>query len=178
MIPMTDMARLQLNWVFKSKPWNSPVPRLPEGCENAIKSPDLMILFFKSMAILQRPFDDLLRLWRRLIRRQHMVFAGLQKPPANSAFWALLQRNTIIHRIFTSYLKLHEPYKGVKSASDSEPFFLSGFLHEIQLTKIQLPPFLKGDESDIGIRELREQMEELKVNSFGVVVNSFPLSPP
>ncbi|CAL1410144.1 unnamed protein product [Linum trigynum] len=147
---------------------------LPEGCENvnAIKSPELMIPFFKSMAVFQRPVEDLLRNWRPDCIVADVVFTWATETAGRLCIPRLFFNGTGAFAVSLLHaLKFHEPYKEVES--DSEPFLLPGLPHEIQLTKLQLPPFLKGDESDSGIKELREKMEESEVNSFGAVVNSF-----
>ncbi|CAI0557437.1 unnamed protein product [Linum tenue] len=144
---------------------------LPEGCENvsAIKSPDLMIPFFKAMAVFQRPVEDLLRNWRPDCIVADVVFTWATETAGRLCIPRLFFNGTGAFVVSVLHaLKLHEACNGLES--DSEPFLVPGLPHEIRLIKTQLPPFVKGDQSDSGIREA---MEESEVNCFGTVLNSF-----
>ncbi|CAN0846371.1 Scopoletin glucosyltransferase [Linum grandiflorum] len=64
-----------------------------------------------------------------------------------------------------------QPWKGVES--DSEPFVMPGLPHRIEFTKLQLPPFWKGEGITEEWLEMRDLINRSEETSFGAVVNSF-----
>ncbi|KAL6001712.1 hypothetical protein ACLOJK_007453 [Asimina triloba] len=65
-------------------------------------------------------------------------------------------------------LERRRPHDGV--ASDSEPFVVPGLPHPIQLTRSQVPDYLKDHKGFFG---LWERVRETNLKSFGYVMNSF-----
>ncbi|KAF7849356.1 hypothetical protein BT93_L0887 [Corymbia citriodora subsp. variegata] len=146
---------------------------LPPGCENldSVESQEMFLKFIKATEMLKQPLEDLLNEdppdclvadmffpWATDVAQRlgvpRIVFHGM-------SFFALCAMECI---------RLHEPHKIV--SSDSDPFAIPNFPHEIKLTRKQLPEHLcSGVENDF--MRLNREAKESEIRSFGVIVNSF-----
>ncbi|CAN0846375.1 UDP-glycosyltransferase 73B4 [Linum grandiflorum] len=158
MIPIVDMARLFSRRGVKSTIITTPLNAagLPEGCENvnAIKSPDMLFPFFMSMHAFRQPVEQLLKLWK-----PDCIVADLFFP------WATQSAHSLgIPRLF---------FNGTSSFAICLMHCFTRLPHRIEFTKLQLPPFWKGEGITEEWLEMRDLINRSEETSFGAVVNSF-----
>ncbi|KAJ4705028.1 Glycosyltransferase [Melia azedarach] len=144
---------------------------LPDGCENfdLIPSFDLLFNFFKSIEMLQRPFEHLFKLqtpkpsciisdmcytWSvesaNKLNVPRITFHGF------GCFCLLCLHNTRISKVYENV------------TSDSEYFTVPDLPDEIALTRVQLPISIRDGMKDFGDRIIESDMK-----SYGVIVNTF-----
>lgn len=149
---------------------------LPEGCENLDSLPfsnDMLKRFFLAIDMLQQPMEQFLLeqhplpsciisgagiSWIMEISRKFHVPTLLFQ--GTSCFSHLCSHN--IHQY-----KVHESVE-----SDSEPFFVPGLPHQIEVTKAQLPMIISST-SDSELQQFRKKVLEVGSTAHGVVLNSF-----
>jgi len=146
---------------------------LPEGYENLdiLPSRDLLRKFYKVLSMLQQPLEkhleketppptciisDKCLSWTSITAQNfnipRLVFHGM-------GCFSLLSSHNI---------KLYNAHNSV--SSDSEPFFIPGIPHRIEITKAQLPgAFVALPDLD----DFRNKMQGAESTAYGVVVNSF-----
>ncbi|CAN1197388.1 Scopoletin glucosyltransferase [Linum perenne] len=147
---------------------------LPEGCENvnAIKSPDMLFPFFMSMHAFKQPVEELLRLWNPDCIVADLFFHWATESAHSLGIPRLFFNGTSSFAISLMHcFTRHEPWKGVES--DSELFVMPGLPHQVEFTKLQLPPYWKGEGLNDTLLKMRDQINESEEKSFGAVVNSF-----
>nr|AFJ52945.1 UDP-glycosyltransferase 1 [Linum usitatissimum] len=147
---------------------------LPEGCENVntIKSADMLLPFFMSMHAFKKPVEELLELWKPDCFVADLFFHWGTESAHSLGIPRLFFNGTSSFAICLMHcFTRQEPWKGVES--DSEPFVMPGLPHRIEFTKLQLPPFWKGEGITEEWLEMRDLINESEEKSFGAVVNSF-----
>jgi len=148
---------------------------LPEGCENAdsliMTSHEMLNMFFKALAMLQQPLEQLLHDYHADCLVADVFFPWATDAAAKFGIPRLVFYGTgFFSMTADESLNRYEPHK--KVLSDSEPFVIPIFPGDIKLTRMQLPDFVRqGVETDI-TKVLKEAVEA-GMRSYGTVVNSF-----
>ncbi|KAJ8632023.1 hypothetical protein MRB53_025359 [Persea americana] len=144
---------------------------LPEGCENldSVTSPEMTLAFLKAVNLLLHPFEQ-------LVERLHpdCIVSDMFLP------WTIdvTEKFNIPRLVFhgTSYFALcvsnsiqrYAPHESV--STETEPFLVPKLPHPIEITKSQMPDFLK---SQTPFKETMQKVKEADSRSYGVVMNSF-----
>ncbi|XP_071908341.1 UDP-glycosyltransferase 73D1-like [Coffea arabica] len=154
-------------------PFPSTEVGLPPGCENldSVPSRDLLRKFYTALHSLQQPLEQYLQehkhppsciisdkcmSWTSQTARKfqvpRIIFHGM-------CCFSLLSAHNI---------KLYKSHLSVRSAA--EPFVIPGMPMHVQITKAQLPgSFVALPDLD----DVRDQMRDAELSSYGVVVNTF-----
>ncbi|KAK2665016.1 hypothetical protein Ddye_003590 [Dipteronia dyeriana] len=146
---------------------------LPEACENvnSITSPEMEINFYKTIVLLQQPFEQLLEEFRPNCLVADMMITWATEAADKFEIPRLCFHGTGFFALSVYYsLMEHEPYKAV--TSDYEPFVVLGLPDQVKLTRQQLSPSVKV-EPEKEIVEMVEQGIRAEMTSYGVLVNSF-----
>ncbi|KAL5719511.1 hypothetical protein ACHQM5_012276 [Ranunculus cassubicifolius] len=149
------------------------VPGLPKGCEDidSVPSPAMMQYFFKALALLEQPVEDLLT-----ELRPHCLVSDMFFP------WSaeLANRHGIPRLVFYGMacfphcaienIKRYTPFKNVDS--NTEPFVVPGLPHRVEMTRSELADHILTEGAGFGSGIIGE-VERAEPKSFGVIVNSF-----
>ncbi|KAJ9695289.1 hypothetical protein PVL29_010664 [Vitis rotundifolia] len=146
---------------------------LPEGCESLDRLPsrDLYGNLFIGIGMLKQPveklFDELQPRVSCIIADKYLVWTDdtarrFQIPrlvfDGISCFSLLCTHNLHVS-------KVHE------KVSEGEPFVVPGLPDRIELTRAQLPGSVNTSGTDL--REMRNQIREVELAAYGVLVNTF-----
>ncbi|XP_002518722.4 uncharacterized protein LOC8288161 [Ricinus communis] len=150
---------------------------LPEGCENMDviishqDGKDLVMKFFRAIARLQQPLENLLGECKPDCLVADMFFPWTTDAAAKFGIPRLVFHGINFFSLCTGEcIKLYEPHK--KVSSDSEPFVIPYLPGEIKYTRKQLPDFLRQQEENDFLKMVKA-VKESELKSYGVIVNSF-----
>ncbi|KAK2991552.1 hypothetical protein RJ640_016587 [Escallonia rubra] len=146
---------------------------LPEGCESLdqVTSDDLIPNFINALSMLEEQLEQVLQECRPNCLVADMFFPWATDVAAKFDIPRLVFHGSSFFALcVTESLRLHKPYKNV--SSDSEPFVLPDFPHEIKLTKKQLYG-RETEEAETDFTKFLSQVSESYLRSYGVVFNSF-----
>ncbi|KAL6218869.1 hypothetical protein ACLB2K_012076 [Fragaria x ananassa] len=200
MIPVSDMAKLfasygvkitivttplnairfaqttqssKFNIQIKAIEFPSEEAGLPKGCENVdtLPSPDLVNPFFKATRLLQPQFEELLKEFKPTCIVADMVFPWATEAAAKFGIPRLVFSGTSFFAMCAlDCVKVYEPYS--KVSSETEPFVIPYLPGEIELTRAQLPDFIKNNVLN-DVTQLLKEAREAELKSFGIIMNSF-----
>ncbi|KAK9942040.1 hypothetical protein M0R45_007730 [Rubus argutus] len=146
---------------------------LPKGCENLdlLPSPELVDNFLKASRLLQAPLELLLKELKPSCLVADMFFPWATEAAAKFGIPRLVFHGTSFFSLCASEcVRLHEPYKSV--SSETEPFVIPNLPGGIELTRSQVPDFVKNNVVN-DLTQLLKDAKESELKSYGVVVNSF-----
>ncbi|XP_077251280.1 scopoletin glucosyltransferase-like [Tasmannia lanceolata] len=144
---------------------------LPQGSENLQpnSSPLMISNFFKAINMLKDPFEQLVRELLPDCIISDMFFPWTVDIAAKFNIPRLFfNGSSFFHLCVSDSLNRYKPHENV--ASDIETFVVPGLPHPIELTRSQLPDFMKTQNDSTGVMV---QIAESIVRSYGVVMNSF-----
>ncbi|KAK6946075.1 UDP-glucuronosyl/UDP-glucosyltransferase [Dillenia turbinata] len=146
---------------------------LPQDCENAEKvtSEEMSLKFVKAAAMLQDPFEKILRDVQPQCLVADMFFPWASHVAAKFGIRRLSFLGTSFFSLCAGEcLRLYKPQ--VQVSSDSEPFEIPGLPDTVEVTRKQIPYAIRsGEESEIN--KWMESCVEDELKSYGVLVNSF-----
>ncbi|XP_049414793.1 scopoletin glucosyltransferase-like [Solanum stenotomum] len=146
---------------------------LPEGCErlDLVPSPELFNNFFKATAMMQEPFENLVKECRPDCIVSDMLFPWSTDSAAKFNIPRIVFHGTGFFALCVAEsIKRNKPFKNV--SSDSETFAVPNLPHQIRLTTTQLSPFDLEEEEAI-IFQIFHEVREADLKSYGVIFNSF-----
>ncbi|KAJ7967486.1 Glycosyltransferase [Quillaja saponaria] len=146
---------------------------LPEGCENfnLFSTPEMHMKFFRATTFMEKPLEELLKEHRPDCLVADTFFPWAVDVAGRYGIPRLIFDGRGYFSLCASMcLEKYEPHK--KVSSDSEFFSIPYFPHEINLSRNQIPDFLKReDDSEFG--KLVKAAKESESRSLGFVINSF-----
>lgn len=127
--------------------------------------------FFLATKLLRQPLEQLLSQHRPDCLVADMFFPWATDAARKFGIPRLVFHGTSFFSLCaTECIRLYEPHR--KVSSDSQPFTIPNFLDPIELTRAQLPEYLRrGTEDDL--TKLLHESKESELRSYGVIVNSF-----
>ncbi|KAL3382777.1 hypothetical protein AABB24_002333, partial [Solanum stoloniferum] len=146
---------------------------LPEGCErlDLVPSPELFKNFFKATAMMQEPFENLVKECHPDCIVSDMLFPWSTDSAAKFNIPRIVFHGTGFFALCVAEsIKRNKPFKNV--SSDSETFAVPNLPHQIRLTTTQLSPFDLEEEEAI-IFQIFHEVREAYLKSYGVIFNSF-----
>ncbi|KAM7474107.1 hypothetical protein LguiB_021350 [Lonicera macranthoides] len=146
---------------------------LPEGTENMDQctSDEMLVTFFKATTMLQEPLEKLMGELRPDCLVADMFFPWATQAASRFGIPRLVFHGTSFFALCaTAIMKMYKPFKDVES--DSEPFILPNFPHEIKLLRTQVSRY-EREEIDNDFTKLSNQIKDSDLESYGVIVNSF-----
>ncbi|XP_062025274.1 probable UDP-glucosyl transferase 73B6 [Rosa rugosa] len=146
---------------------------LPKGCENldSLPLPELANKFFKATRLLQAPIEELLKEFKPTCLVADMFFPWATEAAAKFGIPRLVFHGTSFFSLCASEcVRLYEPYNTVSGETD--PFVIPNLPGEIELTRSQVPDFMKNNVLN-DLTQLLKEAKESELKSYGIVVNSF-----
>ncbi|RWR87360.1 flavonoid 7-O-glucosyltransferase [Cinnamomum micranthum f. kanehirae] len=144
---------------------------LPDGCESLdlAVSQGMGMAFTEALALLHHPFEQLVEGHRPDCIVSDMLFPWTVEVAAKFNIPRLVFHGTGFFAICAgNSIERYSPHESV--ATDTEPFLLPKLPHPIEMTRSQVPDFLK---TRTPFTELMERVQESINQSYGVVMNSF-----
>lgn len=168
--PVLTRANLQIQFIELQLPYEE--AGLPKGCENFDQLPslDLAMNFFRAASMLQEPVE---RLFDQLTPRPSCIISDVTLPWTShtaSKFHIprlIFQPVCCFHQSCLKSLLKYLPKVLESLNSESECFVLPGLPDQIKFTKSQVA------FPDPKLKDLLEQVLEVDMASYGVVVNTF-----
>ncbi|KAL5546020.1 hypothetical protein UlMin_005707 [Ulmus minor] len=176
---LAAQANLPVQFIELQLPFEE--ARLPQGCDNLdlLPSLDLTINLFKAASMLQEPVE---KLFEELIPRPSCIISDMCLPwtsqIANKFHIAKVIFQGVCCFFHLCLRSLHLSKVLEITTSDSEPFVLPGSPDQIKFTKSQLPLwkfvlFPNTLLADPKLKDFTDQMLEVDMASYGVVINTF-----
>ncbi|KAJ8632028.1 hypothetical protein MRB53_025364 [Persea americana] len=144
---------------------------LPDGCESLdlAVSHGMTMAFTKALALLHHPFEQLVECHRPDCLVSYMFFPWTVEVAAKFGIPRLAFHGTGFFAVCAgNSIERYSPHESV--ATDTEPFLVPKVPHPIEMTRSQLPDFLK---TRTPLTEMMERFQESINQSYGVVMNSF-----
>ncbi|XXG75676.1 hypothetical protein AAC387_Pa08g0198 [Persea americana] len=144
---------------------------LPDGCESLdlAVSHGMTMAFTKALALLHHPFEQLVECHRPDCLVSDMFFPWTVEVAAKFGIPRLAFHGTGFFAVCAgNSVERYSPHESV--ATDTEPFLVPKLPHPIEMTRSQLPDFLK---TRTPLTEMMERFQESINQSYGVVMNSF-----
>ncbi|XP_028767648.1 scopoletin glucosyltransferase-like [Neltuma alba] len=147
---------------------------LPEGCEtlNFVKPPELKERFLKVIPLLEKPIDEFLQKHRPNVLVADTCFPWANNLAAKHGIPRLLFHGTCTFAICASLcINSFTPHK--KVSSESESFVTPSLPGNIELSRNQLPSFMKLEDDETEIARVFRASADSDSKCYGVIVNSF-----
>ncbi|XVE66799.1 hypothetical protein DITRI_Ditri08aG0108300 [Diplodiscus trichospermus] len=147
---------------------------LPEGCENVSSaSKEMHHKFLKAYRLFQQPLEQLLEECRPDCLVADMMFPWATDVASKFGIPRLIFHGTSCFAIcvFNSIYR-HAPFK--KVTTDFELFDIPGLPDHIQMTRTQLPGYIREEEEEENeLKKLLNECSKSELTSYGVIFNSF-----
>ncbi|CAI9104601.1 OLC1v1003307C1 [Oldenlandia corymbosa var. corymbosa] len=150
---------------------------LPEGFESLddVTTEDTLNKFSAGVAMLREPTEELIRECRPDCLVSDLFLPWTTDSAAKFGIPRLcFHGSSSFNSSVAENIKRYKPYKEV--ASESDPFFLPDFPHQIKLTRAQIPESLIKEDQDQHQTDFGKMIQKISdsvAGCYGVIVNSF-----
>lgn len=147
--------------------------QLPKGCQNLnnVASAQMALTYYNHIKLLQQPLAELLEEYRPSCLVADVMFPWATEVAKRFEIPRLIFHGTSLFAICAYYsVRTHEPHRSV--VSDNEPFLLPGLPDKVEMTRLQLPNYVR-ERVENEMTKMIDESVEAEETSYGVVANSF-----